>query len=152
MAQLLLIKDANTPFKMVGDIVGVFSDNHEFSDHEKEVFTIINVRGVTTEDMKTIMPWPKIKNVIRLAEGNKWVDTDQLEEKEVWQDPSDRKWRFAEPGTYKTILNVSTLTAPDLANLNSDSSLLEKKAILEKLRQRIGDNPLNTVECTDLNG
>jgi len=38
MPQLLLIKDANTPIKKVGDIIGVFEDAHKFSEYEQEIF------------------------------------------------------------------------------------------------------------------
>jgi hypothetical protein len=51
MAQLLLIKTETlrAGVNEVGDIVGIFSDEHKFSQAEKDGFTIKNVTGKVEE-------------------------------------------------------------------------------------------------------
>ena len=45
MAQLLLIKDANTADKEIDDIVGFFKDTYTFSDIEHIQYKIMQVKG-----------------------------------------------------------------------------------------------------------
>ncbi len=46
MAQLLIIdmETYHPPYDLMDDVVGVFSDEHEFSEHELKVFRVVNIQ------------------------------------------------------------------------------------------------------------
>jgi len=84
MAQLLLISEKSitgNDNRQVDDIVGVFDDVHQFSDREKEVFTILKVPETTSLVLSQL---PKTLFVFK-ANTMKWT-TEAPEEKEAWRD------------------------------------------------------------------
>lgn len=83
MTKLLLINDKTYKENVneIGDIVGVFDDDHVFSDTEKTVFDIIKVTETKTViDIKI----PETKRLTR-AGTIEWTD-EEPERKEVWKD------------------------------------------------------------------
>lgn len=56
MAQLLIITDkTHRPgANIIGDIVGIFSDEHRFSPDEERLFTIRRVKGTREEVFKKL--------------------------------------------------------------------------------------------------
>lgn len=72
MAKLLCIKEATlrTGVNELGDIVGVFADNHEFSQAEKSGFDIVKITSddvkKTQEDLQKLIPAnPDLKNHVK---------------------------------------------------------------------------------------
>ena len=150
MAQLLLIKTANTALKIVGDIVGVYEDAHKFSAYEKEAFNITYIEG-SREDVITKL------NALRVpveraykARTTLWERT-RPEEKEVWKDADD-KWYFMEVNP-KYRFSMALLSESEKTTLATVSAGLDRDAAFEKLIVNPGVwDAKNTVEAKDLNG
>ena len=145
MPQILCIKTTNTPYKAVGDIVGVYEDTHKFSAREMENYTIHQIKGFTTAlELKKAMPYAPIKRAYRTPVANVW-SFDMPEEAEFWQDV-DKKWyKYNEKVKFK--LNIDTLTQQDLENLEGGLlSSTETATILGKMHNRIKDKVENLVE------
>ena len=51
MAQLLLIKEVNTPYKAVDDIVGFYEDNYIFAPSTLLVCNVLKIEGYTREQL-----------------------------------------------------------------------------------------------------
>ncbi len=149
MAQLLLIKDANTAQKEVDDIIGFFEDTHKFSNDEKIAFNIQQVKGYTREELTVFAQNknPQRKRIWKaLTTG--WVDN--VEKKIAWKHMDD-KWYFleAEPKYYFTIKNMTT---QEKETLDSDSSTsFDKLTALAHLENKMSMYPVNMSEVTDLN-
>ena len=101
MAKIVLIninsyrKDINN----LNDVVGIFDDNHKFSDREKELFNIVEKEGTKQkieEEMKS-----KIPEIIY----------EEKDRKEYWKDGEDYKEIKIKPKyltTYDVILKEFT--------------------------------------------
>ena len=152
MPQLLLIKDANTAIKKVGDIIGVYEDAHKFSTTEQGYFYIEYVAGFKSAlELKlffnTLM---EIKSAIRLPEGNKWT-FDQPEEKRFWRELPDGKWceLVEQP---KCPWKYYGLTSEERRQLAEPTLILEqRKELLAKCENRIKAQVENLIEQPDLN-
>jgi len=152
MAQLLLIKTANTTAKKIGDIVGVYRPEHKFSSHELEIFDVLNIEGYEALELKKALSYPEIKTVYRMPVADEW-SFDMPEEKEVWRPVDSDKWKYYESST-KYKLNISVLTVREKEDLGKDSAEVSKpvkQTILDKIEERISDDETNLVECTELN-
>ena len=91
MAQLLLIKEASLSDRdnrQVGDVVGIYSDDHVFSAHEHDIFEIVSVRD-SKGTLELLMP--KVRIALKTNTTN-WVLEGSEERKNVWQD-SDGAWK-----------------------------------------------------------
>ena len=154
MALLVLIKEANTVSKQVGDVIGVFDDSYPATPYEQQVFTFIRVPGFTRQELKAAMPFPERKTASRLPVGGKWT-FDMPEEAEVWKYPVDSKWYFrdyGEKGITKYWLSLANLTAFEMEQLQDEKvEIVVKREILAKLKQRGWDDPTHRTECADLN-
>lgn len=89
MAQLLLIKTGSLSSKdnrQVGDVVGVFPDDHVFSEHELKIFDVVSV-----EQTKTVleMAWPEV-HIAHKSKTTEWT-LDEPEMVGVWRDKDDYK-------------------------------------------------------------
>ena len=82
MSQLLLIKTSSAVAN-IGDIVGVFDDNHVFTKHEKEIFNIVKVQGIPKAAVESMRP--VIVDMVR-AKSTEWVLDQDLERKQAWKD------------------------------------------------------------------
>ncbi len=150
MAQLLLIKDANTSLKTVGDVVGVYEDAHKFSAYEQTAYTILQIMG-TREEVVTKL------NAIRVpleraykAKSVLW-SLERPEDKEVWQDTFDDKWYFLEE-RIKYTFSTAGLLAGDLTTLETTDTGLARDTVFQKMIVNPGEwDAANTVEATDLN-
>ena len=149
MAQLLLIKTANTSLKTVGDIVGVYEDTHKFSTNEQTTFTILQIMGTREEVVNKL-------NAVRVpleraykSKSITWA-LERPEEKEVWQG-TDEKWYFLEE-RIKYTFSTSGLTAGDITTLETTNTGLQRDTVFQKMIVNPGAwNAANTVEATDLN-
>lgn len=150
MVKLLSIKKETEikGIQEIGDIVGVFRSDHEFSPNEKIVFEIVEIPNIDMIQAKKIFAGPKIKNVFRMPAANKW--SDQLpQQKQVWKD-TDGKWYFlaAKP---KFMSNISKLSTADKNLLKSATkSKQEKEASFGKVSNRVKDDVLNMVHASDI--
>lgn len=102
MAQLLKINTITYKENVneLGDVVGVFDDNHIFDDNELAMFDVEKVDG-TQEHVQSMMRLaiPEIKTVYQ-SKTAEWTDvqTDtQADEKSVWQDGEQWKELVACP-------------------------------------------------------
>jgi len=117
MAQVVLIKNANTPSKEIGHLVGIYEDDHEFSNLEIAEYTIKSIPGYTKKELwahyqATILPVEKI------------IEKDG-KETDVFQKPG---------GEEKTVVkyNKFRLTFPDMEDLTKVQSVWD-------------DDPVNTI-------
>lgn len=150
MAQLLLIKDANTPQKEVDDIIGFFEDNHKFSDYEKMVFNIQIIEGYTREAITVFAhnKLPEMKRIYRNKIANGWM-LEAPEKKTAWK--HDDKWHFLEEEPYK-MYTIKNMTQQEKTILeDKDSANLDKLNALSHLECKIAMNPNNMVEIMELN-
>lgn len=85
MAQLLLIKSTAADSRQPGDIIGVFEDSHQFSDIEKQVFTVVQLKDTSTATINALRP--QVRDVVK-APTTDWTTEDKLERKRAWVDSS----------------------------------------------------------------
>lgn len=147
MPQLLLIRDANTAIKKVGDIIGVFEDSHKFSEYEQANFFIEKVFGFSSAlELKKALPKPEIKLAYRSTA--KWT-LEPPEEKEVWQD-SDGMW-YDFVTSPKKLLNYYSLSVEERKLLAEENiSIADRLILLQKCENRIKDFSENFTEERDL--
>lgn len=150
MPQLLLIKEANTPHKKVGDVVGVYEDAHKFSVYEQEHFYIEKVLGFKSAlELKKALPYPEIKVAYRTSIANKWSFA-KLEEKECWKDTNGKWCDYTESTKFR--LNFYALTTLERKTLSeATATLTERQMLLNKCENRIKNHAANLMEITDLN-
>ena len=153
MPQLLLIKDANTIQKKVGDIIGVFEDPHKFSDDEKSYFYIEYVAGFKdARELKIALRENhyEIKRANRLPVGNQWTFT-KPEEKEFWRELPDGKWcELVDKPKYK--INYYALTPEERQEMAKDELTMPQRIeLLRKCENRIKTKPENLKEEPHLN-
>jgi len=151
MAQLLLIKTANTALKTIGDVVGIFEDKHKFSKHELVTFNVLQITG-TREEVAQKLDAIRIPiEQAFLAKTTKW-SLERPEQKEVWQDTFDDKWYFLE-APLKYVFSTSGLTSQDKTLLETTNTGLERDVVFKKMVVNPADwDAKNTVEVKDLNG
>lgn len=149
MAQLLLIKTADTALKTVGDIVGLFEDTHKFSEHELQAFTVIQIMGTRKEVVKKLNGVQIRYEKVWKTETTLWSLT-RPENKTVWQDTDD-KWYFIE-APIKYAFSLSSLLSEDKTILETTDTGLARDVVFKKMIVNPGEWDIaNTVEATDLN-
>ena len=93
MAQLLLIKEASLTAadnRQIGDIVGIFDDNHVFTNREKELFNIVKVESSREVlDTENLLVQPQTREAWRSTTTNWSIEEPQ--KTIVWQDGNDWK-------------------------------------------------------------
>jgi hypothetical protein len=92
MPQLLLISEKSLSLadsRQTGDVVGIFPDEHVFSEHERNIFTIVQITEATKVAADVA---PEVREATR-AKTTDWT----LEEPEV-----ARVWRDKD-GSYKEV-------------------------------------------------
>lgn len=97
MAKLLLISDKTYHVNVneIGDVVGVFEDSHIFSRAEREAFEILQIKGLSREEVAERLnsSCPEIRFAWKSA-TTEWT-LSKPEEKELWKNPQT-KWCFIE--------------------------------------------------------
>ena len=148
MPQLLLIKEANTDQKKVGDIVGVFNDAHKFTPYEQMIYYIEYVAGFSSAlDLKRSLPIPERKTIYRMSHTD-W-SFDPPEESEVWKDTDGKWYCYDRPQKFK--LNYYALSSDDRRALALEEiSKEERIELLAKCENRIKSHPENLIEKSDL--
>ena len=154
MPQLLIVKDANTVMKKVGDIIGVYEDAHKFSDTERDYFYIEYIAGFESAlELKKALRENhyEIKRANRLpVAANTWT-FEQPEEKEFWRELPDGKWcELVEDKKYK--LNYYALTVEERRQLAEETLTKEQRIeLLKKCENRIKTDSKNLTEQPELN-
>lgn len=156
-AQLLLIasETAKDGQQYIGDVVGVFSDSHEFSDHELSVFGVLTVGG-SAEEVRAQLDRlkPRIEVAYKWASDGKyhWTESDQkiLEAIEVYQRAGDIRWyKYVSDFTYP--VSVDTLTAEEKQLLETiDISSPAVDSFIDKLVKDASALVGNNVEVKEL--
>jgi hypothetical protein len=137
----------------LGDIVDVLEDGNA-SGAAYSSFNVVRVEGMTVKEVKAEIAkkTPKTAIAHRLNAAKNIWSFEQPEEKSVWQDPLDSKWKeLSVNPKYK--VSISGLKAADLVSLKSkDTSKEVKTTILGKLIDRISAETDNkATEMTSLN-
>ena len=157
-AQLLLIaaETAEDGQQYIGDVVGVFSDDHVFSDHELKIFNVLTVGG-SREDVQARIGQltPRIEIAYKWASDGKyhWTDGDGetvLEAIEVYQMEGSRSWyKLVSDFTYP--VSVDTLTAEEKQLLETlDVSHSSVDSFIRKLVKDASVLNGNDVEIKEL--
>lgn len=109
MAQLLLISEkslSDRDNRQIGDVVGVYPDEHVFSEKELSIFTVVQLPAAKETIELTA---PQTREVTRAATTD-WT-LDEPERKQVWKDAD---------GSHKEIVE-----APRLATRYEAGAIVE---------------------------
>jgi len=151
MAQLLLIKITDTEQKEVDDVIGFFEDSHKFSEDEKFIFTIQQVKGYTREVIVEFArnKQPERKRIYKSKIANVW--TLEKPKREIAWKYIDGKWYMLieEPKYMFTIKNMTEQEKVTIAD--EKATTLEKLNALAHLECKIDMNSKNLVEIPELN-
>ena len=99
MPQILMIAPSSLSLadnRQENDIIGIYPDDHVFSDHEKAVFKIVQVKDVSKE---ALLQDFSVKTEVREATRAKttgWT-IEEPERTRVWRDGNDWKEIKVEP-------------------------------------------------------
>ena len=102
MAQLLLIskKTYYEGVNEIGDCVVVMEDDHIFSDHEKDIFNIVEIPGTkATVEMLQRAAMPR-KTTLHKTGVVGWTE-DPIEEKDVWENDKKEVFEIVAPPTHE---------------------------------------------------
>lgn len=150
MAQALIIKNANTVMKTVGDMLSrIYEDDYKFTEGALLEYNVLKIAG-TAQEVREKFNAIKVKiGTAYKASTTLWSITPP-EEKEVWFD-TDEKWYWLELAPkYKR--SVSLLSAGELTVLETATTGLERDIIYQKMIVNPGEwDNNNIIEATDLN-
>lgn len=162
MAQLLLIKTANTPAKFYDDVVGsaAFEDAHNFSEYELQIFNVLYING-SREDVQNRIDQIKIRiesawyweadqiwsfSIPTAAEVETGEVTDYTE---VWFD-SPNRWRRV-VNDFKFPVSVQDITPEEreiLATVDINHPSVD--SFIMKIIKDLSADPANMEEIRDL--
>ena len=99
MPQILMIAPASLSLadnRQENDIIGIYPDEHVFSDHEKAVFKIVQVKDASKDALSQDF---SVKTEVREATRAKTTDwtIEEPERTRVWRDGTDWKEIKVEP-------------------------------------------------------
>lgn len=151
MAQLMLIKTANTEEKLVGDIVEVFEDDHKFSQYEIDSFTIRQIPDFTRGDMITLLPSIDYEHAYRWSGfRNRW-SFDLVETMHVWRELPNGRWKEL-PKKQKFVWNVGHIVSEQWdAFENRIGTISQRATLIQAIPLKNTLYPENMVEVGDLN-
>ena len=142
MAQIVLIRNANTTFKNVDDYVGCYNDSRIFSERELAEYTILRVEGFSDIEINEFLETkrPQVKKVFRTTIANQWVDT--IEKREAWQDRDEWKLINNPENVPKYPFNFSVITEAEREELSNSVVLRARKIqILDRVVSRLAIDP-----------
>lgn len=150
MAQIVLIKNANTEEKLVDDVVSVYEDDHVFSREELEHFTIRQIKGFTVSKILELLPKIEYKHAFKFKVANRWVVEDP-ECMHVWRELPDGKWKEI-PNRRRSTWNVDNITPTQWAILSEGiGTTVSREAIIRSIVRKETKYPENMIEIPDLN-
>jgi len=138
----------------IGDIVAIHDDKVELTGSGYVNFTVYAFPGLTSEEVReSLAKLRPEENTAFKAEAvaGKW-SLDRPEEKRVWKDPADTKWKFLEaPPKYKLTMAYVT-EAAKLSLADDKVSVAARLLTIEsQAKEKISLDVKNMVEATDLN-
>lgn len=99
MAQILMIAPASLSLadnRQENDIIGIYPDDHVFSDHEKTVFKIVQVKEASKDALtQGLSATSEVREATR-AKTTDWT-IEEPERTRVWRDGTDWKEIVIEP-------------------------------------------------------
>lgn len=120
MAQLALIKaeTASDGLQYMGDVVGVYSDDHQFSGTELEKFSILTINGSMQEvgaRLEQIIP--RVETACKWESDGKYhweepPDDEKSESEPVFRTEGSNRW-YKLVSDFKFPLNIFLLTAEE---------------------------------------
>ena len=137
MAQILLINErslADKDDRQIGDVVGIYEDNHRFSILEEHIFDIVQVPE-TKKELEAMRP--KCRAVYR-AKSDGW-QMEPPEEKEAWEDPVD--------GSLKEVVKRPRLDCRYEKAVTKDG----EKTVLKENYSRLAENTSKTLVTAERN-
>lgn len=120
MAQVLIVNNETVRdgLQYLGDVIGVYSDNHLFSGTELEKFNILTING-SVDDVNARLEqlMPRIKDAYLWESDDEyhWIedgDNNPVEIIEVYQIEGDNKW-YKLINDFKFPINLNELTAEE---------------------------------------
>jgi len=149
MAQALLIKTADTAFKTVGDIVGVYEDAHKFSEKELLVFNVAKIEGTREEVVEKLSAINIPINTAYKTSTSLWTRT-RPEEKAVWKDTDERWYFLEERPQYRW--SMALLDEAEKLTLETATTGLARDTAYQKMVVNPGSwDEKNKTEAVDLN-
>lgn len=155
MAQIVLIDIGSVQSNCsVGDKIAVHDDKTQLIGTGYATFKVVKITGMTVEEVEEKLNSliPEQNTCFRLNAASGTFTFEQPEEKQVWKNTQDDKWRFIENHP-KYAINLGLL-ADDIKKLKDSEVLkVDKELILlNKGRERIHLDNANQTEAVDLNG
>lgn len=151
MAQLLLIKTADTPQKEIDDIIGFFEDSHKFSVDEEFIFIIQQIKDYSREELVEFARNKQFERqrIWKSKVANEWT-LEAPEKKTAWKYTDNKWYMLAEDPKY--MFTIKNMTQTEKDTLASEvSSALDKLNALAHLECKIDMNANNLVEIPELN-
>lgn len=148
----------NEPYNYLNDLIGVFDDSHQFSDHELTRFNFLNVNG-SVVDVNNVLK--QIRPVV--APAFKWVTEDEYrfdrpdssnqgDVIEVWQirDATPNRW-YKLVNDFKFPINTNDLTPEEKQLMQTyDITHPSVGSFIKEIAKSIGSDPANNDEIRDL--
>lgn len=158
MAQILLIKTETVRdgLQYLGDVVGIFEDSHQFSDHELTVFNVLTVAGSRLDvEAKFDQIKPEVADAYLWESDGEyhWTIPDEgnvLNTREVARPEGNNKWYLLE-NRFKFPINVDMLTPEEKQVLETvDINHPSVDAFIKKIAKNVFALPGNDVEVREL--
>ena len=145
MPKMLIVtsQTADPPLKNIGDAIGPFPDDHQFSARELEIFDVLTIEGPTLEQLNNyIENNTYLLNVHRLTGQTNWR-AGEIESMRIWRENNSADWKEVVTSP-KYLLSTSAFTTQDKADLaDPQVSNQDKMAILAKMTDNHGNFPEN---------
>ena len=151
MAQVLLIKIANTVDKTVGDVVAILEDTHKFTQDEIDHFEIMKVEGYTRQQLVDYFKGkkPQIERIYKSKTVDAWT-LERPEKKDAYKHTDERWYLYDQIVKYPiTARNMTSEQKEILAD--KESPAMSKVIVLDLFESAIRMVAGNLTEVTELN-
>ena len=157
MAILMLITNLQeTPVNNIDDVLGVFEDDHPFSDHELSRFGFLTVTGSRANEQARLNQARPMITIAYYYDGEYAFNTpDLLGAIEVWStlSPPVRWYELNDDDKY--IFKVGDLTQEERDFISTPEFDVNSPLVdnyIEIFVKNLGRKPANTTEVRDLRG
>ena len=151
MAQLLIIKTEKEGLQYIGDVVGVFRDEHIFSSDELEIFNVQTIKGSKTDVKAKLQQLaPVIANAYLHSDGKYYFEESDPYLSMIEVLKIGIRW-YEVKNDFKFNVNVNSLTPEEKQTLETvDIKDLLTDDSIQKMIKDYTLIPGNDVEIKDL--